>query len=141
MGLGITLEQLATSVPISFSGIGIAYTSTSATGSTHTIVRFTSQNKVPGTITQILAAVSSAYGFTNSVLATYDSTSAVPEPMILSMMGIGLLGLGLLRGRRKKRLSFHPPSVKGSFNGLAESGAHFLLPQVLIQSGSCFDCM
>jgi hypothetical protein len=102
-GSGITLEQLATGVSISFSGVGIAYTGTSGTGSTPTVVSFTSQNNVPGNITQILAAVNSTTGFTNSVSATYDSTAsaAVPEPMTLSMMGIGLLGLGLLRRRKK----------------------------------------
>ena len=58
------------------------------------------ENNVPGTITQILAAVASANGFTNSVSATYDTTSSVPEPMTLSMMGFGLLGIGLLRRRK-----------------------------------------
>jgi PEP-CTERM motif len=100
---GITITQVsATQVSISFTGSGIAYTGTSGTGSTPTVVSFTSQNNVPGTITGIVAQVGTAAGFTNSVSATYDSTgsSTVPEPMTLSMMGVGLLGLGLIRRRK-----------------------------------------
>ena len=67
------------------------------------MVSFTSQNNIPGTITQILAAVQSQAGFTNSVSATYDTSSTVPEPATLSMMGFGLLGFGLI-GRRKRKV-------------------------------------
>ena len=101
---GITITQVSASqVSISFTGSGIAYTGTSGSGSTPTVVSFTSQNNVPGTITGILAEVGTTAGFTNSVSATYDSTGSatVPEPMTLSMMGVGLLGLGLLRRRKK----------------------------------------
>jgi len=100
---GVTITQISqNSVSISLSGTGVAYTGTSASGSTATVVSFTSQNNVPGTITQIIAAISTGAGFTNSVSATFDSTSAIPEPMTVSMMGIGLLGLGLISRRRKK---------------------------------------
>ena len=100
---GITLTQIsANQVSISLSGSGIAYTGTSGSGSTSTVVSFTSQNNLPGTIAGILAAVTSGQGFTDSVSATYTSTSAVPEPMTLSMMGVGLLGLSLISRRRKK---------------------------------------
>ena len=102
---GITIEQIsATQVSISLSGSGIAYTGTSGTGSTPTVVTFTSQNNVPGTITGILALIApGGQGFiANSVSATFDSTSSVPEPMTVSMMGIGLLGLGVISRRRKK---------------------------------------
>jgi len=100
---GITITQIAANaVSISLSGAGIAYTGTSGTGSTPTVVSFTSQNNVPGTITGIIAAISSGAGFTtNSVSATFDSTSAIPEPMTVSMMGLGLLGLGLISRRKK----------------------------------------
>jgi hypothetical protein len=98
---GITITQIsATQVSISLGGNGIAYTGTSGSGSTPAVVSFTSQNNVPGTITSILAAVSSAQGFTNSVSGTYDSTSAVPEPMTLSMIGIGLVSLGMIARKR-----------------------------------------
>jgi hypothetical protein len=56
---------------------------------------------MPGTITGILAAVLSENGFTESVSATYTSASSVPEPMTVSMLGIGLVGLGLFSRRRK----------------------------------------
>jgi hypothetical protein len=103
-GSPITLAQVGlSSVSISLSGNGIAYTGTSGTGSSPTVVSFTSQNNVPGTITAILAAVQTANGFTNSVSATYSTTgpTTVPEPMTLSMMGFGLIGLGLIARRRK----------------------------------------
>jgi len=102
---GITLTQTATNaVSISFSGKGIAYMTDSTGGSSPTVVSFTSQNNVPGTISGILAEVASGAGFTDSVSATYDSTgpATVPEPATLSMMGIGLLGFGLI-GRRKRK--------------------------------------
>jgi len=57
-GSPITIAQVGiNSVSISLSGNGIAYTGTSGTGSSPTIISFTSQNNVPGTITGILAAV------------------------------------------------------------------------------------
>lgn len=99
---GITISQIsANQVSISLGGNGIAYTGTSVSGSSAAVVSFTSQNNIPGTITQILAAVQTAGGFTNSVSATYDTASAVPEPMTFSMLGIGLLGLGLLRRHKR----------------------------------------
>ncbi len=41
-------------------------------------------------------------GITDSTSATFSPVSGVPEPMTLSMMGVGLLGLGLISRRRKQ---------------------------------------
>jgi len=96
-GSPVTLDQLtASTVILTLTGNGIAYMGTS-TGGTPTIVSFSSQNNIPGTISGILAQVANG-GFTDSVSATYSS---VPEPLTFSMMGIGLLGLGLIARRRK----------------------------------------
>jgi hypothetical protein len=101
-GSPITLSQIAPNVvSLSLAGNGIAYTGTSASGSTLTTVSFTTQNNLPGTITDILMAVNSKSGFTDSVSATYTSTSSVPEPMTVSMLGFGLVCLGLFSRRRK----------------------------------------
>jgi hypothetical protein len=99
---GFTLTQVAANkVSISLNGNGIAYTGTSATGSTLTGVAFTSQNLIPGTITGILSLVNSPSGFVaDSVSATYSSTSAVPEPATSGLIGTALLGLGLFARRR-----------------------------------------
>jgi hypothetical protein len=99
---GVTIVQItATQVSISLAGSGIAYTGSSASGSSAAVVSFSSQNNIPGTITSILQAVNSPGGFTNSVSATYDTASSVPEPMTFSMLGVGLLGLGLFRRHKR----------------------------------------
>jgi hypothetical protein len=99
---GITIFQVTpTQVIISLTGTGIAYTGSSASGSSAAVVSFSSQNNIPGTITSILQAVNSPGGFSNSVSATYDTASAIPEPMTFSMLGVGLLGLGLLRRHKR----------------------------------------
>ncbi len=105
-GSPITLIQISpNAVSVSLTGQGISYVGSSADGSTPTTVTFTTQNNDPGTITQILARVVQPSGFQDSVSATFTATpsltSTTPEPMTVSMLGFGLVCLGLFSRRRK----------------------------------------
>ncbi len=83
------------------SGKTLASFSNTSAGGTAT-ASFASQSTI-WIIKDITAALSpginsiTVSGFTNST-----ETSGVPEPMTLSMMGVGLLGLSLISRRRKK---------------------------------------
>jgi len=104
---GITLVQissiasgdLSNNVAITLTGNGIAYTGSSATGSTPTTVSFSTQNNLPGTITGILAAIAGGSFTVNSVSATYTSVNPIPEPATFGLIGFALVGLGFAKRR------------------------------------------
>jgi hypothetical protein len=84
------------------TGISLTATGTASDGvgpSSNWTGAFTSQ--ITGeTIAQILNTISTGGSIQSTHSASFSVTS-VPEPMTLSMMGIGLLGLGLIARRRK----------------------------------------
>jgi hypothetical protein len=104
-GSPFTLIQRATNqVEIDLSLSGVAYTGIVTTGSNPTTGLLTTQNLIPGTITDVLAAVSSPNGITNSYSATFSAApSGVPEPGTLGMIftGLGMLGTSLFRRNRR----------------------------------------
>lgn len=93
-----TLTQLQGAVGIDLTLQGIAYTGSSTTGFSSTGGTFTAQVRIPGTITDVLAAV----GNNTLPIQTYSATfsSAVPEPATFGLIGTALLGLGFLKRRR-----------------------------------------
>ncbi|HVW86782.1 MAG TPA: PEP-CTERM sorting domain-containing protein, partial [Bryobacteraceae bacterium] len=102
-GSPFTLTQVtANKVAISLSLNGLAYIN-NTTNANATGALFTTQNLIPGTITGILAQVTSPGGFTaDSFSATFVS-SAVPEPGTLTMLcaGVGMLGISFISRKRR----------------------------------------
>jgi len=98
-GSPFVLTDLGASTGISLNAFGTANDGT--VGSSNWFGAFTTQINL--TIPQILAAIAVEGGsITSTHSASFTVSSApVPEPATLSMMGIGLLGLGLLRRRKK----------------------------------------
>ena len=108
-GTFILTQTSFNQVSIALSLNEIGYIGSSGTGFTPYIGVFTTQlsGNIAGcsgancavTISNLLAWE----GAGNSITSTWSATQSpvVPEPATLSMMGIGLLGLGLMRRRKK----------------------------------------
>ena len=98
-GSPFTLDQVsANTVAITLVLSGVAHTGLATTGTSPTTAIFTAQ-RVPGTITDILGALSNGGSISQSYSATFAST-AVPEPATFGLIGTALLGVGLLKFRR-----------------------------------------
>jgi hypothetical protein len=92
-------------VSVQFSAFANAYTGSSATGVTPYKITYTSQF-TNETTTDLIAKAFSAGGITNSVSfsATPLSTTTVPEPTALILVGAGLMGISLISKRRRGRV-------------------------------------
>jgi hypothetical protein len=105
------LQQSDTQVVISLALNEIGYTGSSSTG--FTTYKGVFSTTLSGdltafgctgadTIANILTCEGAGHTITSSWSGTQSPVSGVPEPMTFSLMGVGLLGLGLVSRRRKQ---------------------------------------
>jgi len=100
-GSPFVLTNLGANTGVSLTAFGVA--NDGSVGNSTWTGAFTTQ--ISGvTLTQVLATLSAGGTIESTHSASFTVTSAtVPEPATLSMMGLGLLGLGVI-GRRKRKV-------------------------------------
>lgn len=105
-GSPFTLTQLAGGVEVGLTLDGIAYTGSSATGSTPTVGVFSTQVTIDGgTITGILGVLGSGGTIAGQTYSASFTATPVPEPStaLSVVFGAGLIGLSLVGRRRLGR--------------------------------------
>ena len=101
-GSPFTLLQLSSNTVVASLQLnGEAYTDPKSSGYSYATGIFSTQFVVPGTIPDILAQLQTTGGIDSTYSASF-STSPVPEPASMLMMGLGLVGAGLV-ARKKVR--------------------------------------
>jgi len=102
-GSPFTLLQLTSNTVVASLQLnGLAYTGSSATGTSATRGVFSTQTVIGGTLPEILATLQSGQSINGITYSASFAASPVPEPASMLLMGLGLAGAGLIARRKAK---------------------------------------